>query len=207
MTRWRAVAGDTSGEDYQRRFDALAASGASVHGEADFVDRLVGSASRILDAGCGTGRVAVELARRGHDVVGVDVDASMLAVAQRTAPDLVWRQHDLVTLASVDLGPPFDLVVLAGNVIPLLAAGTERAAVGALVARLRADGRLVAGFGLDVAHLPLDHVPVTLDDYDGWCAEHGLVLESRFGTWGAAPFDVEEGYAVSVHRRTPREAP
>jgi len=200
------VAGDTSGEDYQRRFDTLAASGASVHGEADFVDRLVGPASRILDAGCGTGRVAVELARRGHDVVGVDVDASMLAVAQRTAPGLVWRQHDLATLISRDLGAPFDLVVLAGNVIPLLAAGTERAAVGALVARLHAGGRLVAGFGLDVAHLPLDHVPVTLDDYDGWCAEHGLALESRFGTWDAAPFDVEEGYAVSVHRRTSREA-
>jgi len=201
------VAGDTSGEDYQRRFDTLAASGASVHGEADFVDRLAGPASRILDAGCGTGRVAVELARRGHDVVGVDVDASMLAVAQRTAPGLVWRQHDLATLNSRDLGAPFDLVVLAGNVIPLLAAGTERAAVGALVARLHAGGRLVAGFGLDVAHLPLDHVPVTLDEYDGWCAEYGLALESRFGTWDAAPFDAEEGYAVSVHRRTPKEAP
>src|ERR1700686_3194622 len=73
------------GDDYQRRFDELAASGVDVHGEASFVMR--GSPGSVLDAGCGTGRVGIELARRGVDVVGVDADASMLATARANGPD------------------------------------------------------------------------------------------------------------------------
>ena len=76
VTRWQ-------GDEYQRRFDELASKGVDVHGEADFVMRY--RPASVLDAGCGTGRVAIELARRGVDVVGVDVDASMLATAPRTA--------------------------------------------------------------------------------------------------------------------------
>jgi 2-polyprenyl-3-methyl-5-hydroxy-6-metoxy-1,4-benzoquinol methylase len=88
------------GDDYQRRFDALAASGADVHGEADFVAAL-GPAS-VLDAGCGTGRVAIELARRGIEVVGIDADASMIDTARRLAPTITWVQGDV---AGVDAGP------------------------------------------------------------------------------------------------------
>ena len=77
------------GDDYQRRFDALAASGMDVHGEADFVMRF--APATVLDAGCGTGRVAVELARRGCTVVGVDADASMLATARARGSDVEWR--------------------------------------------------------------------------------------------------------------------
>src|ERR671910_498114 len=98
------------GDDYQARFDRLAASGADVHGEATFV-RAYDPAS-VLDAGCGTGRVAIELARHGIDVVGVDVDASMLTSARRRAPDLAWVAADLTELA---LDRTFDLVVMAGN--------------------------------------------------------------------------------------------
>ena len=87
------------GEEYQARFDRLAASGADVHGEADLVQRR-GPAS-VLDAGCGTGRVAIELARRGVEVVGVDVDESMLATARRRAPELRWVAADLTDAASL----------------------------------------------------------------------------------------------------------
>ncbi|GHJ18432.1 class I SAM-dependent methyltransferase [Streptomyces albus] len=72
------------GEEYQARFDGIAARGGDVHGEATLV-RALGPSS-VLDAGCGTGRVAIELARHGIDVVGVDVDASMLATARRLGP-------------------------------------------------------------------------------------------------------------------------
>ena len=77
--------GEWEGDDYQARFDRLAATGADVHGEATFVRAY--EPARVLDAGCGTGRVAIELARHGIEVVGVDVDASMLATARRLAPD------------------------------------------------------------------------------------------------------------------------
>ena len=55
MTRWAQVAGDDSGASdgarYQERFDALAASGQHVHGEADRVAALAPAGSRVLDAG------------------------------------------------------------------------------------------------------------------------------------------------------------
>lgn len=73
-----------NGDAYQARFDEIAAGGGEVHGEAELV-RSLGPGS-VLDAGCGTGRVAVELARHGIEVVGVDLDASMLATARRLAP-------------------------------------------------------------------------------------------------------------------------
>lgn len=200
-TRWQDLAGDDEGEAYAARLAARAATGASMHGEADRVDAALGGRpGRVLDAGCGTGRVAVELARRGHDVVGVDLDPSMLAVARREAPHLSWVEADLAHLDPADLGDPFDLVVCAGNVVPLLAEGSEPAAVAALAAALRPGGALLCGFGLDVAHLPLDHVPVTLEQYDGWCADAGLVLAERCATWEGAPFD-GGGYHVSLHRR------
>jgi ubiquinone/menaquinone biosynthesis C-methylase UbiE len=176
LSRW-------DGDEYQARFDALAASGADVHGEATFV-RAYAPAS-VLDAGCGTGRVAIELARHGIEVVGVDVDASMLATARSRAPELTWIESDL---ASLDLGRTFDVVVLAGNVPIFTAPGTHAALVAGCA---RHVGRLlVAGFQLDRGY--------TIEEYDAHCAAVGLVLVERFSTWDRAPF-AGGAYAVSVH--------
>src|SRR5713226_10091127 len=94
--RWLGSADVPRGDDYDAQFQALAQAGEDVHGEAHFVASL-GVAS-VLDAGCGTGRVAIELARRGIDAVGVDLDATMLAVARRKAPHLPWYEGDLTTI-------------------------------------------------------------------------------------------------------------
>src|SRR4051794_33837386 len=80
------------GDAYQERFDALAASGTDVHGEAAFV--MAYAPRTVLDAGCGTGRVAIELARRGVAVAGADVDPSMIATARRRAPAVTWYETD-----------------------------------------------------------------------------------------------------------------
>ncbi|CAL9278027.1 class I SAM-dependent methyltransferase [Streptomyces rochei] len=199
MNRWEQLTGGTSGEQYAARFAELADRGQDVHGEARLCAALVPPGSRVLDAGCGTGRVLVELARLGYDGVGVDRDASMLAVARRSAPRLTWVQADLADLDPSTAGAGFDLVVAAGNVFPLLAPGTEGAVAAALAGVLRPGGLLVAGFGLDREHLP---VPpgLTLAEYDGHCAAAGLTLTDRFATWDADPYE-GGGYAVSVHRR------
>jgi SAM-dependent methyltransferase len=186
------------GHEYAARFDRLAASGADVHGEAGLVASLAAPGARILDAGCGTGRVALRLAELGYECVGVDVDPSMLEVARQRGPALPWYESDL---SALDLAaePPFDLVVAAGNVMPLLAAGTGPSVVSHLAAVLVPGGLLIAGFGLDAAHLPIPEPTVDLAEYDEWCAGAGLGLERRFANWDGDPYD-ETGYAVSVHR-------
>ncbi|WP_371787129.1 class I SAM-dependent DNA methyltransferase [Streptomyces albidoflavus] len=177
-----------NGDAYQARFDEIAAGGGEVHGEAELV-RSLGPVS-VLDAGCGTGRVAVELARHGIEVVGVDLDASMLATARRLAPGLAWHRSDL---AGLDLGRSFDVVVMAGNVPLFTAPGTEAALVAGVARHVRpGGGRLVAGFSLDRGY--------TLEAYDAHASAAGLDLEARYATWDREPYD-GGAYAVSVHRR------
>ena len=94
--RWAVWRREVDLEEYAARWQRLAASGQTVHGEADLVESL--GQEPVLDAGCGTGRVAIELARRGIDVAGVDLDSDMLGVARRTAPDLLWLEADLATM-------------------------------------------------------------------------------------------------------------
>jgi len=176
------------GVSYQARFDALAASGVDVHGEAAFVLSLEPRPSSVLDAGCGTGRVGIELARRGVSVVGADVDASMLAAARRAAPEIEWIEHDLATL---DAGRTFDAVLMAGNVPLFTPPGTQAALVGGCARHVGARGALVAGFQLGRGY--------ALAEHDAHCADAGLVLVERFATWDRQPFAAGD-YAVSVHR-------
>src|SRR5262249_38259398 len=130
MTTW-------DGDEYQKRFDALAASGMDVHGEASFVMHF--EPRTVLDAGCGTRRVAVELARRGVRGGGVDVDQSVLATARAQDASITWIQHDLATL---DLEERFDVVLLAGNVPLFTPPGTHPALVAHCAGHLAENGVL-----------------------------------------------------------------
>jgi SAM-dependent methyltransferase len=177
------------GDEYDAGFEALAAAGKDVHGEASFVAAL--GARTVLDAGCGTGRVARELARRGLAVMGVDLDPEMLGTARRKAPQLEWRLADLET---VDLGRTFEAVVLAGNVMIFLTPGTEAAVVANLARHVAPGGWLVAGFQVEPDRLPLE-------DYDRYAAAAGLALAERWATWDRGPWQPGGDYAVSVHRR------
>ncbi|HEV7196717.1 MAG TPA: class I SAM-dependent methyltransferase [Pedococcus sp.] len=198
-TRWSEVSGGLGGASaYQQRFDDLAASGVDIHGEAAFVEALVPPPARILDAGCGTGRVATQLTSLGYDCVGVDADPDMIALAERRDPATRWVRQDLSRLALRTQA--FDVAILAGNVIPLLAPGTLLAAVQRLAAHLQPGGLLVAGFGLDADHLPPRVPPTTLRDYDRACDVAGLSFLRRYATWDRESWRPETGYAVSVHR-------
>ena len=199
-SRWLDSADVPRGETYDARFTALEQAGQDVHGEATFVASLrVGS---VLDAGCGTGRVAIELARRGHDVVGVDLDPAMLAIAHRKAPYLLWYQGDLATIEVTVPGPSatrclFDAIVMAGNVMIFLAPGTEAAVVANMARHLAHNGALAAGFQLIPGGL-------TLVQYDAFAMRAGLELVERWATWDRQPWSPTSDYAVSVHRRTER---
>ena len=191
-TRWQN-ADAPRGDGYDARWTALAAQGLDVHGEADLVASLMSESggTRVLDAGCGTGRVAIELARRGFSVTGVDADASMLAGARAKAPELRWQEADLADLPD-DVGDGFDVVVLAGNVMIFVAPGTEARVLANLAPLLVRGGLLVAGFQLRADR-------VSLDEYDRHCTDAGLSLVHRWATWDREPFAGGD-YAVSVHR-------
>ena len=186
--RWletRNVSGDSYDATYTRR----AAAGEDVHGEANFVQRF--APSSVLDAGCGTGRVGRELARRGVDVVGIDIDPEMLGTARRTTPDLDWRLADLAT---VELSRAFAVVVLAGNVMIFLTPGTEGAVLANLARHLHPGGRLIAGFQLAPDRLPIAR-------YDALAADAGLQPLERWSTWDGDAWTESSTYAVSVHQR------
>jgi SAM-dependent methyltransferase len=176
------------GAAYDDRFERLAASGHDVHGEARLVESL--GPRRVLDAGCGTGRVAIELASRGLQVTGVDVDDAMLAEARRKAPHLSWITGNLAT---VRLDERFDLAVLAGNVMIFVASDERALVVANMAAHLLPGGLLIAGFTLERQGL----TPV---GYDELAAQAGLTLVSRWSTWDRQPFEMSDRYAVSVHR-------
>ncbi|MCA1683256.1 MAG: class I SAM-dependent methyltransferase [Actinobacteria bacterium] len=176
---------------YDGRWEELAAHGHDVHGEADLVSWL--GPATVLDAGCGTGRVALELARRGVDVMGVDLDPAMLEIARAKGPELRWTQGDLT---EIDVGRAFDVVVMAGNVLVFLAPGTEGRVVANMARHLAPGGALVAGFQLDEGRLDLA-------TYDAHCAAAGLALQHRWATWGRRPWVEGGSYAVSVHRAPP----
>jgi len=176
---------------YDEQWEALAATGADVHGEADLVASLVGAPATgaVLDAGCGTGRVAIELARRGYTTLGIDVDPALLDRARAKAPDLEWQVADLATMSATTAPGPFAAAVLAGNVMIFVARGTEVAVVENVAARLQPGGLLVAGFQLD-GRLPLT-------EYDAATSAAGLDPVARWSTWDRAPF-ASGDYVVAV---------
>lgn len=194
---WLAKLADEPGhsERYVERFRSLAAEGADLHGEARLVDAMVHRHARILDAGCGPGRVGGRLAELGHDVVGIDLDPVLIAAAQHDHPGPSWLVGDLTEIdrAELDLlgpGDGFDAVVCAGNVMGFLDPSTRRRVLANLRAVLRQDGRIVTGFGSGG-----DYPFATFfDDVDAV----DLRVELRLSTWDLRPFDDTSEFLVAV---------
>ncbi len=187
MTRWLAETGGERGTSYDEAFRELAAQGIDVHGEAAYVAALLPPGARVLDAGCGTGRVAVELAHRGYQVTGVDNDTSMLAVA-RSHDEIRWFDADLATL---ELGKRFDLVVAAGNVVVFLAPGSEPGVLARLAAHLEPGGLLVSGWRTD---------RLAVATYDAWARAAGLEEVARHATWQGELWTEDADWCVAVDR-------
>jgi len=191
--RWRRWRQHIDLDEYQSRWDRLEAAGKTVHGEADFVDRY--ATRRVLDAGCGMGRVALELAKRGYEVVGVDNDRQMLARAEARESSAEWQLGDLTT---VEFAGTFDTIVLAGDVMLYVEPSRRHLVVPNLVRALEPGGCLICGSSFAP--------PFTLVGYDDWCHFAGLELTERYGSWERDPYRDEVNYAVSVHRAAEPEA-
>lgn len=148
---------------YDQRWESMAARGENVHGEADAVTRLierhvvdrVGAEGprvcHVLDAGCGTGRLAVELERRGHIVTAIDLDPDMVERARAKSSAIRWLVGDLAKLDDViDADDGYDVIVMAGNILNFCAPGSQTAIVHNLVRHLAAGGLLVCGWSQEL---------------------------------------------------------
>lgn len=93
-------------------------------GECDFIEKEIAHnrERKILDIGCGTGRHAIELARRGYEVVGIDLSDSLLKRAREKALQenlqVTFQKHDARKLP---FSQEFDLaIMLCEGAFPLM---------------------------------------------------------------------------------------
>lgn len=177
---------------YVERFRSMVAAGDDLAGEARFVDAMAPRQARILDAGCGPGRVGSALARVGHEVVGVDVDPVLIAAAEQDHPGPTWVVGDLadLDLSSAGVHEGFDVVVCAGNVLTFLAPGTRRDVLANLGGQLRGDGRIAVGFGAGRGY-----------DFEEFRADAdlvGLARELELGAWDLRPLTEDSDFLVAV---------
>ena len=193
-TRWVTDTKDGHSEWYIERFRTMEADGADLVGEGRLVDAMVRRSARILDAGCGPGRVGAYLHSVGHDVVGVDADPKLIAAAGVDHPGPHWLVADLSELDLAALGEPdpFDAIVLAGNVMVFLAPGTETEVLRRAGLHLTADGFVVTGF-----HTGRE---LDLETFDRAIVDAGLRTEHRFATWDLKAWRADADFAVTVLR-------
>jgi SAM-dependent methyltransferase len=202
LTRWEQ--GGASSTGYAARFGELIAQGSDIDGEARLADVLVERGALILDAGAGMGRVGAALAARGHRVTAAEKDGELVTESRRRYPDLPVVQSDLYdltpdVLAAAGQPTDFDLIVVVGNVLVLLAPATERQVLARLRDLLAPGGRILVGFHHRNGHGNAREYPFS--EFAEDVAAAGLAVQQHFSTYQLAPAEDDADYAVVVLAR------
>ena len=145
----------------------------------------------VLDVGAGTGRVALDLARAGHDVTALDVDPDLLAELEARAEGLPVRTL-VADAADFDAGTTFGLVAVPMQTIQLL---PERRGFFVSARRAVAPGGLVAlaiAEQLEAFEAEIELPPPDTGEVDGW----------RFVSQPTAVREVPEGMRIERLRHT-----
>ena len=193
-SRWVEITREKPGHSswYVERFRAMVAAGDDLAGEARFVDAMVARGARILDAGCGPGRVGSALAQVGHDVVGVDVDPFLIAAAEHDHPGPRWLVGDLaeLDLPAQGISDGFDAIICAGNVMPFLAPSTRLTVLDRFRTHLHPDGRVVVGFGAERGY--------TFDEFFADVERSGLTAAVVLESWDLRPSTKASDFVVAI---------
>ncbi len=180
--------------NYAQRWRKLVDAGHDIGGEARFVNAMAPRGARILDAGCGTGRVGGLLIEAGHTVYGVDLDEFLVSVAEEDFPSGQWHTGDLADFDFAGAGiTDIDVAVCAGNVLAFLDPASRRQTLANIKSTLKSGGRFVAGFGAgrgyDFAEF-IEDVKST-----------GMLVTLTLSSWELHPFEPDSGFIVLIAER------
>ena len=159
------------------------------------------NACEVLDLGCGTGRVSLDLAARGNRVVGLDRDSRFVEeLCRRAAARNLAAGAVVGDVRTFDLGRRFDLVLAPMQLLELLEGSSERLAALRRAREHLREGGLFAASLLDLGNEPTgdDYLPPLPDmrEQDGWVWSSQPVA-IRFEEGGAALSLVRARRAVS----------
>lgn len=193
-SKWsQIIAADPAhSQRYIQRFKMMEANGADLYGEARTVDAMLARNSRILDAGCGPGRLGSYLHERGHEVVGIDVDPALIAAAEADHPGPTWLVGDLaeMDLPTRGIKADFDVIISAGNVMGFLAPSTRVDVLRRFATHLAPDGRAIIGFGAGRGY--------EFGQFLADAQEGGLELQIPLSTWDLRPFTETSDFLVAI---------
>ncbi len=155
-----------------------------------------GAGGPILDLGCGTGRVALDLAAHGFDVTGIDSDPALIEALRSRARARDLRVHAVgADVRAFELGKSFALVISPMQVVQLLGGRDGRARMLTAVRRhLRPGGLLAAALA---------------NPFDGWSDTESLpplpdVREEDGWVYSSTPVGVRragESFVIDRHRQ------
>ncbi|WP_166970428.1 class I SAM-dependent methyltransferase [Brevibacterium atlanticum] len=180
--------------NYAQRWRKMVAAGHDIGGEARFVNAMSPRGARILDAGCGTGRVGGLLIEEGHTVYGVDLDEFLISVAEEDYPSGEWHTGDLADFDFAEANiTDIDVAFCAGQVMSFLDPASRRQTLDNINSTLKHGGRFVSGFGAGRGY--------DFDDFAEDIKAVGMYVDQRFSTWELHPFEPGSDFLVLIAQR------
>ena len=137
---------------------------------ADFIDNLLDilqppANSKMIDVGCGAGRHSRELAKRGHDVIGIDLSLQSIRQAKKfTSPSLLFVQHDMRQhFGKAHFDYVFNLFTSFGY---FKDEKEHELVLRNMVSALKPGGKLVLDY-LNIYHAEKNLIPTEIKEIDG----------------------------------------
>jgi len=103
--------------------------------------------SKILDVGCGTGSLAIELSDRGINVIGLDLDKEMIQIAENNSIEkqtpLSFKVMDMLDISQNFSSDYFDIILCLGNTISHLSREDKSKFIDSCHVLLKKNGFLI----------------------------------------------------------------